>query len=38
MGKQWKLLSDEELPKVVINPLSGDSREVIMPMVLRDQK
>ncbi|XP_011494208.1 PREDICTED: F-box only protein 33 [Ceratosolen solmsi marchali] len=38
MGKQWKLLSDEELPKVVIHSLSGDSREVIMPMVLRDQK
>ncbi|XP_058810849.1 F-box only protein 33 [Phymastichus coffea] len=38
MGKQWKFINDEELPKVVINSHSGDSREVIMPMVLRDQK
>ncbi|KAJ8678769.1 hypothetical protein QAD02_014556 [Eretmocerus hayati] len=38
MGKQWKLLKDKELPKVVINPLIGDSREVIMPLVLPDQK
>ncbi|XP_014211388.1 F-box only protein 33 [Copidosoma floridanum] len=38
MGEQWEPLRDEDLPKVVINPLIGDSREVIMPMVLRDQK
>ncbi|XP_003491682.1 F-box only protein 33 [Bombus impatiens] len=38
MGNQWKPLSDEDLPAVVKNPFEGDSREVIMPLVLQDQK
>ncbi|XP_017885879.1 F-box only protein 33 [Ceratina calcarata] len=38
MGRRWKPLSDAELPAVVKDPFGGDSREVIMPLVLRDQK
>lgn len=38
MGNQWEPLSDADLPAVVKNPFEGDSREVIMPLVLRDQK
>lgn len=38
MGGCWQPLSDAELPPVVMDPLVGDSIEVIMPMVLRDQK
>lgn len=38
MGSQWNPLSDEDLPAVVKNPFEGDSREVIMPLVLQDQK
>lgn len=38
MGDKWKLLTDEELPNVVKNPLKSDSREVILPMVFQDQK
>ncbi|KAF3423071.1 hypothetical protein E2986_09938 [Frieseomelitta varia] len=38
MGNQWEPVSDEDLPAVVKNPFEGDSREVIMPLVLRDQK
>lgn len=38
MGPRWKLLSDADLPAVVNDPFGGDSREVIMPLVLCDQK
>lgn len=38
MGGCWQPLTDAELPPVVMDPLVGDSIEVIMPMVLRDQK
>ncbi|KAG7211356.1 hypothetical protein KM043_010646 [Ampulex compressa] len=38
MGHQWEPLSDAELPAVVMKPVTGDIREVIMPLVLRDQK
>ncbi|XP_029055392.1 F-box only protein 33 [Osmia lignaria lignaria] len=38
MGRRWKLLSDADLPPVVNNAFGGDSREVIMPLVLCDQK
>ncbi|XP_015592478.1 F-box only protein 33 [Cephus cinctus] len=38
MGGAWNLLTDAELPTVLMDPHEGDSREVIMPMVLRDQK
>lgn len=31
-------LSDSELPMVILDPFKGDSREVIMPLVLNDQK
>lgn len=38
LGARWDPISDGRLPAVVIDPLIGDSREVIMPMVLHDQK
>ncbi|CAL7944208.1 unnamed protein product [Xylocopa violacea] len=38
MGRRWEPLSDADLPAVVKDPFGGDSREVIMPLVLRDQK
>ncbi|XP_066601526.1 F-box only protein 33-like [Prorops nasuta] len=38
MGDRWESLSDAELPPVVMDPFGNDSREVIIPMVLRDQK
>ncbi|XP_032680868.1 F-box only protein 33 isoform X2 [Odontomachus brunneus] len=38
MGLHWMPLSDSDLPMVVLDPFKGDSREVIMPLVLRDQK
>ncbi|XP_048508438.1 F-box only protein 33 isoform X1 [Athalia rosae] len=38
MGGSWEPLSDINLPLVVMDPVVGDSIEVIMPMVLRDQK
>ncbi|XP_046744823.1 F-box only protein 33 [Diprion similis] len=38
MGGFWQPLSDAELPPVVMDPLNGNSIEVIMPMVLSDQK
>ncbi|XP_011165791.1 F-box only protein 33 [Solenopsis invicta] len=37
MGPHWMLLSNADLPKVVRDPFKGDSREVIMPLVLSDQ-
>ncbi|XP_078043910.1 F-box only protein 33 [Augochlora pura] len=38
IGHPWEQLSDADLPAVVKNPFKGDSRDVIMPLVLRDQK
>ncbi|XP_033222003.1 F-box only protein 33 [Belonocnema kinseyi] len=38
LGGGWHPISDARLPTVVMDPLIGDSREVIMPMVLHDQK
>ncbi|GAB1865407.1 F-box only protein 33 [Camponotus japonicus] len=38
MGLHWMPLSDSELPMVILDPFKGDSREVIMPLVLNDQK
>lgn len=38
MGRRWMSLSEADLPAVVKDPFKGDSREVIMPLVLRDQK
>lgn len=38
MGKHWAPLRNTELPTVVLNPFAGDSREVIMPLILRDEK
>ncbi|XP_015177441.1 PREDICTED: F-box only protein 33 [Polistes dominula] len=38
MGRHWSPLSRKELPTVVLNPFAGDSREVIMPFILCDEK
>ncbi|XP_011139498.1 F-box only protein 33 isoform X2 [Harpegnathos saltator] len=38
MGLHWMPLSDSDLPMVILDPFKGDSREVITPLVLRDQK
>ncbi|KAL0122125.1 hypothetical protein PUN28_007119 [Cardiocondyla obscurior] len=38
MGPHWMPLNDSDLPMVILNPFKGDSREVIMPLVLSDQK
>lgn len=38
MGPHWMPLSDTDLPMVILDPFKGDSREVIMPLVLSDQK
>lgn len=38
MGKQWAPLKDNKLPAVVLDSFDGDSREIIMPFVLHDQK
>ncbi|XP_024870381.1 F-box only protein 33 [Temnothorax curvispinosus] len=38
MGPHWMPLDDSDLPMVILNPFKGDSREVIMPLVLSDQK
>ncbi|XP_076649282.1 F-box only protein 33 [Halictus rubicundus] len=38
IGHPWEQLRDADLPAVVKNPFHGDSRDVIMPLVLRDQK
>ncbi|XP_011057551.1 PREDICTED: F-box only protein 33-like [Acromyrmex echinatior] len=38
MGPHWRPLSDSDLPKVILDPFNGDSREVIEPLVLSDQK
>ena len=38
LGDSWDPIGDGRLPAVVMDPLVGDSREVIMPMVLHDQK
>jgi len=38
MGPHWRPLSDSDLPKVILDPFNGDSREVIEPLVLGDQK
>ncbi|XP_063984787.1 F-box only protein 33 isoform X2 [Diachasmimorpha longicaudata] len=38
MGANWKPITDAELTPVLIDALSGDSRDVIMPLVLRDAK
>jgi len=37
MGPHWMPLSDSDLPMVILDPFKGDSREVIMPLVLSDQ-
>ncbi|KAL6263303.1 hypothetical protein P5V15_006101 [Pogonomyrmex californicus] len=37
MGPHWMLLNDSDLPMVILDPFKGDSREVIMPLVLNDQ-
>ncbi|CAB0042403.1 unnamed protein product [Trichogramma brassicae] len=36
MGKQWHLLSVDELPDVVVDPVDSDSRETILPLVFED--
>lgn len=38
MGSRWIPLRDSDLPMVILDPFKGDSREVIMPLVLSDQK
>ncbi|XP_076169743.1 F-box only protein 33 [Ptiloglossa arizonensis] len=38
MGHRWEPLSDADLPAVIKDSFNGDSRDVIMPLVLRDQK
>ncbi|KAL7300516.1 hypothetical protein TKK_0006515 [Trichogramma kaykai] len=38
MGKQWHLLSVDELPDVVVDPVDSDSRETILPLVFEDLK
>ncbi|XP_076623713.1 F-box only protein 33 [Colletes latitarsis] len=38
MGYRWEPLKDADLPAVVKNSFRGDSRDVIIPFVLRDQK
>ncbi|XP_036142323.1 F-box only protein 33 isoform X2 [Monomorium pharaonis] len=37
MGPHWRLLRNIDLPPVIRDPFKGDSREVIMPLVLSDQ-
>ncbi|XP_015119600.1 F-box only protein 33 [Diachasma alloeum] len=38
LGGNWKPITDDELTPVLIDALSGDSRDVIMPLVLGDAK
>ncbi|XP_067207460.1 F-box only protein 33 isoform X2 [Linepithema humile] len=38
MGLHWTPLSDTQLPTVILDPTKGHSREVIMSLVLCDQK
>ncbi|KYM95761.1 F-box only protein 33 [Cyphomyrmex costatus] len=38
MGPHWMPLNDSDLPMVIFDPFKGDSREVIIPLVLSDQK
>ncbi|XP_014479540.1 PREDICTED: F-box only protein 33 [Dinoponera quadriceps] len=38
MGSLWTPLNDSDLPPVILDPFKGDSRDVIMPLVLKDQK
>ncbi|XP_076248567.1 F-box only protein 33 [Calliopsis andreniformis] len=38
LRSNWDPLSDADLPEVVKDPFKGDSREIIMPLVLQDQK
>lgn len=38
MGRNWAPLKDNKLPPVVLDSFDGDSREIIMPFVLRDQE
>lgn len=37
MGSHWIPLNVSDLPKVILDPFKGDSREVIMPLVLSDK-
>ncbi|XP_057331551.1 F-box only protein 33 [Microplitis mediator] len=38
LGGNWKTFSDSELMPVLIDAIAGDSRDVIMPLVLSDAK
>ncbi|KAK0097154.1 hypothetical protein PV326_003091 [Microctonus aethiopoides] len=38
LGGNWKTLLDKELTPVLIDAIAGDSRDVIMPLVLNDVK
>lgn len=37
-GEQWKTFADDELATVITDAIQGDSRDVIMPLVLQDAK
>ncbi|XP_043288983.1 F-box only protein 33 [Venturia canescens] len=37
-GDEWKTLADDELATVITDAIRGDSRDVIMPLVLQDAK